>query len=125
MMTPGSLNRVVLVAVVLVALWVCVPANLLFRDKSGPRRNACINNLRQIARAKEAWAREDGAAANAFMTWSNIAPLIKSPDKCFCPLAKGTNRVFQKCYLINSLRDDPVCKVAPAKADHRLDYDGR
>jgi len=83
------------------------PSNCV--DKTMARKNACINNLRQIDGAKEQWALENKKTATDTPTWNDLI----GADKYIkimptCP-ANGT-------YTINNMVTKPRCSIP----DHTL-----
>lgn len=80
------------------------------------RRNAqeeiCIGNMRQITGAKEQWALENYQAPDATPSEAEVGVYLKGgTSKCYCPA--DANRSFNSSYDINSVAEDPTCKIAP------------
>jgi prepilin-type N-terminal cleavage/methylation domain-containing protein len=112
----------IVVAIIGLLAAIAVPSFLQARETA--RRNACINNLRQIDGAKDQYALEYGGGADLLLTSTNIAIYIKDMNKCFCPLLVGTNRTFDNSYSINVLTAAPTCKVGTNK-NHDLSFSSR
>jgi short subunit dehydrogenase-like uncharacterized protein len=68
------------------------------------RRNACVNNLRQIDGAKQQWALEKNAPGDAVPTTRDLLPYLKDGIFPTCPDG-GT-------YVINSVDAVPTCTLA-------------
>jgi hypothetical protein len=66
-------------------------------------RNACINNLRQIDLAKNAWALENGKTAAAIPTEQDLLPYFKDQNFPICP-SGGT-------YTIGAVGVPPTCSI--------------
>lgn len=114
----------IVVAIIGLLSSIAIPAFLKARNTA--RRNACINNLRQISSAKDQYGLEYGGVESSVYTESNISVYIKDMTRCFCPTAIGTNRVFASSYNILSLTSSPTCKISPTndagEVDHSLSY---
>ena len=65
--------------------------------------DACINNLRMIAGAKQQWALENKKSATDTPTAADIAPYFPKNNPIVCP-AGGT-------YSINAVNVAPTCTV--------------
>jgi len=70
-------------------------------DKQQTDADACIDNLRQIDAAKQQWALDKNADANAVPTVQDLTPYFKDGAFPVCPDG-GT-------YTINSMTQAPVC----------------
>ena len=73
-------------------------------------QNACINNLRQIEGAKNAWAFENGKTNGTPVTEADIKPYLKL----------GAGGIFPKCpaggtYNIGRVGEPPTCSVPEHK----------
>jgi hypothetical protein len=82
--------------------------------------NACVNNLRVIAGAKEQWALENGKT-NGIVTWADIKPYM----------GRGPEGGIPKCpqggvYIIGRLDEDPTCSIGVSDwpNEHTLNYNG-
>jgi len=91
------------VAVVLLAALV-LPAFVRARNTSAS--NACVNNLRQIAGAKEQWAIENHKATNDVVSWDDIKPYLSHEQVPQCP--DGGD------YILGRVGEPPKCSLAPA-----------
>jgi len=72
-------------------------------EDSPARRNACINNLRQIDAAKEQWALATGQSNGAVVDISGVNEYIKGSTTPTCP-AGGA-------YTYHVIGQDPACSV--------------
>jgi hypothetical protein len=89
---------------------IAVP-NFVSRVRLG-RRNACINNLRQIDGAKQTWAMEHKAAPDAVPTWQDIQPYLgRWPQGEIPKCPKGG------VYTVGSVQVAPTCSIK----GHRLE----
>ena len=68
-----------------------------------PKRDACINILRQLDGAKQQWALEMNKTAQSVPTWQDIGPYLNNAIPK-CP-AGGT-------YTLNAVEHVPTCSVA-------------
>jgi hypothetical protein len=77
--------------------------------------NACINNLRQLDAAKEAWASEHNAKTNDLVTMNDIRPYIEHErNNAFIKLDEKGN--LPKCpsggiYSIRKIGEPPTCSL--------------
>ena len=101
----------IVVAIIGLLSAIAIPSFLKARDTA--RRNACLNNLRNISAAKDEYAIEYGGVASTTLVASNVSLYIKDINKCFCPTAEGAGRTFTNSYSINALTTDPTCLIAP------------
>jgi hypothetical protein len=91
----------------LLVAWLLKPN--FVREGPAPCRNACINNLRQIAGAKEEWALEHNRKAGDECAPAQVARYIKGGFRK-CP---GDIRPGQGAgtYIIGKLEEAPRCTV--------------
>ena len=90
----------IVVAIIGLLAAIAVPSFLTARETS--RKNACINNLRQIDGAKEQWALANNAGGTATMAMSDLvgsSNYIKATPVC---KAGGT-------YSLGNLATAPTC----------------
>lgn len=92
----------IVVAIIGLLAAIAIPSFMKARENS--RKNACINNLRQIEGAKEQWAMENnkGGAEDCDAVKNDIDNYIKKTP--FCP-AGGT-------YTYGVVNNDPECDYA-------------
>jgi hypothetical protein len=107
---PAFWLREIFILVCLIAffVWVSIP-NYVGNGRNGPggKRNACINNLRQMDGAVQQWALEHQKKSEDKVSWNDITPYLKNP--MLCP-QKGK-------YTIGPVVSNaPTCSVA----DHKL-----
>ena len=69
------------------------------RDKA--RKNACVNNLRQIDAAKQQWGLENSKLQDAIPTDQDLKKYLRKGDFPRCPCGNS--------YTINSLGNNPTC----------------
>jgi hypothetical protein len=69
-----------------------------------PKRDACINNLRQIDAAKQQWALEHNKPSDAVPTAQDITPYLKDNMLPVCPTGGA--------YTLNSVSQEPTCSIA-------------
>ena len=112
----------IVVAIIGLLAAIAVPSFLKARDSA--RRNACINNMRQIDGAKDQYALEYGGVATTVLFSANVGLYIKDMGKCFCPNNAGTNHTFVMSYEIMNLTQDPTCVQSASNENHRLNYSG-
>jgi|SRR5690348_10354741 len=82
--------------------------------------NACVNNLRVIAGAKEQWALETGKT-NGIITWADIKPYMgRGPEGSVPECPQGG------VYTIGRLGEDPTCSIGVSDwpNEHTLNYNG-
>ena len=103
------------VVVCLLGLFAVVAIPNFIREPNTSPANACINNLRQLDAAKEAWASEHNAKTNDLVTMNDIRPYIeRERNNPFIKLdAKGN---LPKCpsggiYTIGKVGEPPTCSL--------------
>lgn len=116
-----------MVAIIGLLAAIAVPSYMKARGSS--RRNACINNLRQIDAGKEEYALEYGGTNGDELAWDNVALYVKDlTNRLFCPAAKGADRLYHRDYNINPVGVNPSCKVSSgtsATPDHSILFKNR
>ena len=94
----------IMIVVLIIGLLAAIAIPSFARARETSRRNACINNLRQIDAAKEQWAMENNVAeGGAGPTQAQVAVYLKG-DFPTCP-SNGT-------YTIGNIGTNPTCSVA-------------
>jgi prepilin-type N-terminal cleavage/methylation domain-containing protein len=89
----------IVVLIIGILLAIAVPNFMSARDNS--RTKSCINNLREIADAKDQWAMDTKASDAASPTSANLAPAyIKVMPTC---------PVGSKVYVIGNMTTAPTC----------------
>ena len=117
----------IMIVVAIIGLLAAIAIPAFIKARNTARRNACINNLRQIDAAKDEYALEYGGIGTTILAESNIAIYIKDMGKCYCPTAIGTARVFASSYSILMITQDPICLISPTNPangndDHTLSF---
>ena len=115
----------IMIVVAIIGLLSAIAIPSFLKARNTARRNACINNLRNIDAAKDEYALEYGGLAADVLTEANVTIYIKDMGKCFCPTAVGLNRTFVLSYTIQDLTSNPTCIVAPTMTDGTIDHDLR
>jgi prepilin-type N-terminal cleavage/methylation domain-containing protein len=100
----------IMIVVALVGLLAGIAAPNIVRARTRSQVNACINNLRQIDDASQQWGLENLQPASATVSFTDIAPYLKSA--IVCPAGGGTT--FGASYTLTTISNKPVCKVVPA-----------
>jgi prepilin-type N-terminal cleavage/methylation domain-containing protein len=91
----------IVVLIIGILLAIAVPNFIKARETS--RTKSCIANLKQIDAAKEQWAMETKAAANATVVAAALYPGQYIKNTPTCP-SGGT-------YTVNAIGTDPVCST--------------
>ncbi|HPY31919.1 MAG TPA: prepilin-type N-terminal cleavage/methylation domain-containing protein [Verrucomicrobiota bacterium] len=94
----------IMIVVAIIGLLAAIAIPNFVKARETSRKNACINNLRQIDGAKQQWALETKAAPTAVPDEDNLYgadAYIKVEPKC---PAGGT-------YAINALSNAPTCTI--------------
>ena len=117
----------IMIVVAIIGLLAAIAIPSFLKARESARRNACINNLRQIDGAKDQYAPEYGGTESTVFNLAEIGEYIKDTDKCFCPISIGVDRTFTSCYSILELTNDPTCVVVGGgtSANHYLAYSGK
>jgi prepilin-type N-terminal cleavage/methylation domain-containing protein len=105
----------IMIVVALVGLLATIATPTWVRARTTSQAKTCINNLRQIDGAKQQWALENKAAADAGIAYTDISGYLK--NSVLCPAA-GTAATFGSSYNINLLSERPTCQISPT--DHLL-----
>ena len=115
----------IMIVVAIIGLLAAIAIPAFMKARNSARRNACINNLRQIDGAKDTYALEYGGTNGSQFSWANLSMYIKDySNKCTCPASLAVNRSPTN-YNINPLGTDPDCNVSPGASnspDHSLVY---
>jgi general secretion pathway protein G len=90
-------------AIVPVAMVSAIALPAFAKAKSKAQKVACINNLRQIADAKQQWALENKKADTDTPTKTDLLPFLKNQQFPVCP-GKGD-------YTINPFSTPPQCSL--------------
>jgi len=105
---------IIAVAILAVLMTIAVPNFMGIRARV--RRDACINNLRQIKLAKEQWALEKDKDYTNTPAAADLDAYVKDGTASLkCPLDPANT--FATSYTINNVGTDPVCKIS---GGHRL-----
>jgi prepilin-type N-terminal cleavage/methylation domain-containing protein len=100
----------IVVAIIGLLAAVAIPNFLHARSKS--QQTACINNLRQLDQAKQAWAMEKGKSSSDTPVQSDVQPYLgrgSSGTLPCCPL--DSTRVFINSYTLGDVSNAPVCNL--------------
>lgn len=101
-MRPRAFTLVeIMVVVAIIAMLATIAVPLYIRSVEQSRKQACINNLRQIDGAKDRFAIESKKARGDPVYWDDIYPYFIKPGDIECP-AGGT-------YQVNPVGIDPEC----------------
>jgi hypothetical protein len=73
---------IVVVAVAFTGFVVVALLPAFIRARTTPAMNACVNNLRQLDGAKQAWAIENHAIISDIPTWDNLRPYLSRQLVC-------------------------------------------
>ena len=105
---------VVLVSVTGILALIAVPN--FVRDPWTSPMNACINNLREIDRAKESWVMEHQGKTNDIVTLNDIKPYFPRSDEPNGYIKLDAKGNLPKCpeggaYRIGRIGETPTCSV--------------
>lgn len=92
----------IMIVVLIIGLLAAIAIPAFGRARERTRRNACINNLRQIDSAKEQWAMENNKDEGEVPSQSDLAPYIRGGFPT-CPV-NGT-------YTINGVGTPATCSI--------------
>jgi hypothetical protein len=92
--------------VVVLAVIFAVVLIAFIRARTTPPLNGCVKNLRQLDRAKQAWAIEHHAITSDIPTWDDLRPYLSR--RLVCP--QGGK------YGIGPIGDRPTCSLGGAHA---------
>ena len=89
----------------LVGLIVAIVAPSIIPARSQSARNACINNLRQIDSAKQAWGLENNKEGKDTPNWDDMRVYLGRGSRQLPTCPEGG------AYTINCLSNNPQCTV--------------
>ena len=105
----------IMIVVAIIGLLAAIAIPNFVRARSTSQRNGCINNLRLLDSAKQAWALEMKQNTNATPTLDELRGFMK--NSITCP-AGGPSATFSSSYVMNNVALKPTCKILPG--DHML-----
>jgi len=108
----------IMIVVAIIGLLAAIAIPNFVRARTQSQKNACINNLRQIDGATQTWALETKQAADAAVTYANIAPYLK--NAVICP-SGGTTAADS--YALTTVTNKPTCLKQPGVGNHALPED--
>ncbi len=108
----------IMIVVAIIGLLAAIAIPNFVRARTTSQKNACINNLRQIAGATQQWALEAKAAPDASVQYSDIQGYLK--NAVVCP-AGGSSATFATSYTLNGVTNNPTCQINGT--DHVLPAD--
>lgn len=99
--------------VFVIAIFLAILPNFVVLRPAGSRANTCINNLRNIERAKYVWALENNKSTNESPTWDEIKRYLdhsksyykfnRNNDLPVCPMGG--------IYGIGKVGESPTCSL--------------
>ena len=111
----------IMIVVAIIGLLAAIAIPAFMKARNSARRNACINNLRQIDGAKDTYVLEYGGDVGDTLAWGNVALYVKDiTNKCYCPGASGVDRSFSNSYTISVVGTDPLCKIGTNAGDNHI-----
>jgi prepilin-type N-terminal cleavage/methylation domain-containing protein len=105
-----TLVEIMIVVAIIGMLAVMAIPNFV-KARENAQKNACINNLRQIDGAKQAWALEARVAGNVAPNKDELRPYLGRSgniDAVYCPADR--NGTFDTSYEIREVTTPPTCK---------------
>ena len=116
----------IMIVVAIIGLLATMAIPNLLKSRVTAQRGVCINNLKQIEGAKNTWALESRAGANATPQLNNIQPYLGRGSAGTAPTCPADqSATFQTSYNIGDLNSNPTCLILPGspgdKEGHRLD----
>lgn len=93
----------IMIVVLIIGMLAAIAVPSFMKARENSRKNACINNLRQIDAAKEQVAMEDNLSDGAASVAADVNSFIKGGAPT-CP-AGGT-------YTYGAIGTDPTCSIA-------------
>jgi prepilin-type N-terminal cleavage/methylation domain-containing protein len=98
----------ILIVVAIIGLLAAIAIPNYIQSRVATRKNACINNLRQIEEAIQQWAMETRQPQTASVNFSDISSYLKGD--VVCP-AGGSS--FTDSYAISDVATAPTCQLVP------------
>ena len=114
----------IVVAIIGLLATIAVPNFVKARLKA--QQSACINNLKQIDGAKQAWALEAKASPTVTPTIAQVQPYLGRGTAGTAPTCPSdSNHTFETSYSLNDLQTAPTCLILPGTpgdtTGHHLD----
>ena len=105
----------IMIVVMIIGLLAAIALPGFQRARRSAQANACINNLRQIAAAKDQWAIETNQPDTATPDAGNLDDFLRGgTGAVVCPQS-GEDGDFASSYTIGSVDDDPLCRINAAE----------
>jgi prepilin-type N-terminal cleavage/methylation domain-containing protein len=106
----------IMIVVAIIGLLAAIAIPNFVHARTQSQQNACINNLRQIDGAKQAWALENKQLITATPSGSQLQPYMgrgSNGSLPTCPLdSTGGTGTFATSYTPNPLSTGPVCNIS-------------
>ena len=102
--THGFTLVEIMIVVAIIGLLAAIAVPNFVQARSTARKNACINNLRLIAAAKDQSALENNFAETSVLTSAEITAYLKGNNMPACA-ANGV-------YTVNAVSVSPVCSLS-------------
>ena len=102
----------IMIVVAIIGLLAAIAIPNFVRARTTSQTNACINNLRQIDGAKQAWALEFGAPTNSRPGIAELQPYLGrgvNGSLPTCPL--DPEDTFTTSYRVHSVSRVPTCQI--------------
>ena len=105
----------IMIVVAIIGLLAAIALPSFMKARASARRNACINNLKQIDGAKDEYCLEYGGTNLQMLVWQGQVSLYVKDfsNKMFCPAGKvgtGTGRSWSN-YNLRAVGIDPECLI--------------
>ncbi len=108
------LEMIIVASIILVLVGIAIPN--FVKALANTRAKTCIDNLRQIALAKQQWALENNKGSADSPQAADLNTYIKggtgTGTTIYCPL--DTTKTFSTSYTINDMSTNPACLKSPA-----------
>jgi prepilin-type N-terminal cleavage/methylation domain-containing protein len=109
----------IMLVVAIIGLLAAIAVPSFMKARAHARRNACINNLRQLDAGKDEYALEYGVSVGDSVSWSNVGLYVKNiTNRMLCPSGSSATRNYSNSYTINVIGTVPVCKITPGSTTH-------
>ena len=105
----------IMIVVLIIGMLAAIAVPSFMKARENSRKNACINNLRQIDSGKEMWAMELNKSTADTPTWADLDDYIKGSSAPTCPSDADENE-----YTYNAIGTAPACPVVDTETDHVL-----
>ncbi len=107
--TKGFTLVEIMIVVAIIGLLAAIAVPNFVQARTQTRKNACVNNLRQIDQAKQTWAIDNNKSDTDTPVATDVDTYLKGTTAAvWCPL--DDLKAFGSSYTIGDMQTIPVCQ---------------